>query len=103
MPMSLLNTLTVCISESSSFSLFASELSQVKMWLEVNKLTLNIDKTNFIIFKSPQRSLPETVSIKIGKFPIKRTCYIKFLGALLDENLPWKYHLTELSKTLART
>ena len=79
------------------------ELKKVKMWLEVNKLLLNIDKTNFIILKSPQHFSPETVSIKIGKFPIKPTCYVKFLGVLLDENLSWKYHLTELSKKLART
>ena len=79
------------------------EMKKVKMWLEVNKLSLNIDKTNFKIFKSPQRSLPKNFSIKIGKFPIKRTCYVKFLGVLLDENLSWKYHLTELSKKLART
>ena len=75
----------------------------MKMRLEVNKLSLNIDKTNFIILKSPQRSLPETVSIKTGKFPIMRNCYVKFLGVLLDENLSWKYHIAELSKKLART
>ena len=94
-----------CESESPDQlqSLVNRELKKVKMWLEVNKLPLNIDKTNFIIFKSPQHPLPETVSIKIGKFPIKRTCYVKFLGVLLDENLSWKYHLTELSKKLART
>ena len=34
---------------------------------------------------------------------MKQTCYVKFLGVLLDENLSWKYHLTELSKKLART
>ena len=32
------------------------ELKKVKMWLDVNKLSLNIDKTNFIIFKSPSTS-----------------------------------------------
>ena len=79
------------------------ELKKVKMWLDVNKLSLNIDKTNFIIFKSPQHSSPETICIKIEKFPIKQTHYVKFLGVLLDENLSWKYHLTELSKKLART
>ena len=84
-------------------SVVNKELRKVKMWLEVNKLSLNIDKTNFIIFKSPQHSSSETVSIKIGKFPIKQTRYVKFLGVLLDENLSWKYHLTELSKKLART
>ena len=56
-----------------------------------------------IIFKSPQHSSPENVSIKIGKLPIKQTFYVQFLGVLLDENLAWKYHFTELSKKLART
>ena len=70
------------------------------MWLDVNKLSLNIDKTNFTIFKSPQHPLAEAVSIKIGNLPIRKTCYVKFLGVLLDENLSWKYHLTELSKNL---
>ena len=28
---------------------------------------------------------------------------VKFLGLLLDENLSWKHHLSELSKKLART
>ena len=75
----------------------------MKTWLDVNKLSLNIDKTNFIIFRSPQHSFSEIVCIKFGKFPIKQTSYVKFLGVLLDENLSWKYHLTELSKKLART
>ena len=74
-----------------------------KMWLDVNKLALNIDKTKFVIFKSSQHSSPVTVSIKIGNLPIRKACYIKFLDVLLDENLSWKYHLTELSKKLART
>ena len=79
------------------------ELIKVKMWLDINKLSLNIDKTNFIILKSPQHSSSEIINIKIGNFPVKKTCYVKFLGVLLDENLSWKYHLTELSKKLART
>ena len=79
------------------------ELIKVKMWLDINKLSLNIDKTNFIIFKSPQHSSSEIINIKIGNLPVKKTCYVKFLGVLLDENLSWKYHLTELSKKLART
>ena len=29
--------------------------------------------------------------------------HVKFLGLLLDENLSWKHHLSELSKKLART
>ena len=82
---------------------YREELKKVKEWLDVNKLSLNIDKTNFIIFKSPQHSSLETVNIKIGNQPVKQSRYVKFLGVLLDENLSWKYHLSELSKKLART
>ena len=33
-------------------SVVNKEWQKVKMWLDINKLSLNIDKTNFIIFKS---------------------------------------------------
>ncbi len=79
------------------------ELKKVKKWLDSNKLALNIDKTHFVIFHSPQNSLNKTVNIKIGKQHVKQAKYVKFLGLLLDENLSWKYHLSELSKKLART
>ena len=75
----------------------------MKIWLVFIKLSLNVDKTNFIIFQSPQHSITEAVNIKSGNLPIRKVCYIKFLGVLLDENLSWKYHLTDLSKKLART
>ena len=79
------------------------ESKNVKQRLDVNKLSLNINKTNFIVFKPPQHLPSETVNIKIGNHHVKQTCYIKFLGVLLDENISWKYHLIELSKKLART
>ena len=80
-----------------------NELKKVKVWFDVNKLSLNSDKTNYTIFKSPQHSSSEIVSVNIGCFTIKRTSYVISLGVLLDESLSWKYHLTELSKKLART
>ena len=33
------------------------ELKKVKKWLDANQLTLNIDKTNFVIFHSLQKKL----------------------------------------------
>ena len=59
----------------------------MRIWLDVNKLSFDIDKTNFINFKFPQHSSPESISVKIGKLTIKQTCVVKFLGVLLDENL----------------
>ena len=79
------------------------ELRLVKKWLDANKLSLNIDKTNYIIFHSSSSNVPSGSGIKIGKKQIKRVKFVKFLGILLDEHLCWKYHLSELSKKLART
>ena len=79
------------------------ELKHVKKWLDANKLALNADKTNFVIFHSPQNSLNDTVIIKFGNQYVKQAKNVKFLGLLLDENLSWKYHLSKLNKKLSRT
>ena len=79
------------------------ELQKVKSWLEVNKLSLNIDKTNYVVFHSPKKKLSDSFGIKLGKKPVSRTCYVKFLGVLMDENLSWKYHISELIKKLSRS
>ena len=80
-----------------------TELKYVKQWLDANKLSLNINKTNYMFFHSPGATLPVNAAIKIGNRFISRVKYMKFLGLLLDEHLCWKYHLSQLSKKLSRT
>ena len=88
---------------SNLTKIVTKELRFVKKWLDANKLSLNIAKTNYIIFHSSSVNVPSDFNIKIGKKHIKRVKFVKFLGLLLDEHLSWKYHLNELSKKLART
>ncbi len=79
------------------------ELKKVKLWLDSNKLSLNVDKTHFVLFHSPRKKLTHPCNLKVGKQNIKRTQYVKFLGVLMDEHLSWKIHTTELCKKLSRT
>ena len=79
-----------------------NELKYVTRWLDANKLSLNIGKTNYIIFYSSADSIPLNIAIKFGKKHIAKVKYIKFLGVLLDEHLTWRYHIADLSKKLAR-
>ncbi len=79
------------------------ELNKVQSWLDCNKLALNIDKTNFVLFHSPRKKLPDLINIKFGRKNISRSKYVKFLWILLDEHLTWKYHITELHKKLTTT
>ena len=79
------------------------ELNKVKKWLDANQLALNIDKTNFVIFHSSQKKIAEQTIIKFLKKKIQWKISVKFLDILLDSNLRWKSHITELSKNLSRT
>ena len=79
------------------------ELKKVKKWLDANQLALNIEKTNFVIFHSPQRKIDDNIVIKFMRKKISRKTSVKFLGILLDAHLSWKQQITELLKKLART
>ena len=74
----------------------------LKKWLESNRLVLNIDKTNFVLFHSSGKKLTEFITIKIEKKKIRQENHVCFLGVLLDSTLSWKTHIAELSKKLSR-
>ena len=79
------------------------ELRHVKKWLEANKLALNIENTNFVVFRSLAKKLSEPIILKFGRKKITCANHVKFLGVLLDETLSWRSHLVELSRKLARS
>ena len=76
------------------------ELKKVKKWLDANRLSLNISKTNYVIFHSQPKRINEFIRIKLGSKPLNRAEYIKCLGILVDLTLSWKPQITELSKNL---
>ena len=43
------------------------ELKKVKKWLDANRLALNNDKTNFVVFRPPRIKIPEPVTIRFGR------------------------------------
>ena len=79
-----------------------NELRKLYTWLSVNRLSLNIDKTNFVIFHPFNKPLKYNVTIKIHKKAISEKKAIKYLGVLIDSTLSWKEHVSYLSKKLSR-
>ena len=65
----------------------SKELEKVKLWVDSKKFTLNVGKTNCVLFHSPQQELSGNFKLKIGNQEIQRTNYVKFLGVLMDEHL----------------
>ena len=53
----------------------------------INKLSVNIDQTNYIIFRPKQKSIALNMSVLFDTKPLKRVNVVKFLGISIDENL----------------
>lgn len=79
-------------------------LSKIKNWLDSFKLTLNVDKTNYIAFSLTSANRPNFNTIKINGFDkeIKEVEFIKYLGVIIDQHLKWKHHITRLTNNLRK-
>ena len=64
----------------SQESIINSELSYVKSWLNTNKLSLNIGKSNFVLFHPPQKKVNTSVKLYINDIPLEEKSHIKYLG-----------------------
>ena len=78
------------------------ELDKVSQWLFANKLSLNIEKTSFVVFHSPQRRIAHKLNLNISNMSVKSDNHVKYLGLIFDSNLNWKPYLHELSKKISR-
>ena len=78
-----------------------NELEKITTWLCTNKLSLNIKKTHFLIFKSKRKKTQE-VSIKIIEQSIEQVKYTKFPGLFFDGELSWKYHIDEVTNKISK-
>ena len=56
------------------------ELKMVNKWLYANKLSLNIEKTSFVIFHSYQKKINHTINLKIANTPIRQDTSVRYLG-----------------------
>ena len=65
-----------------------AELEKINIWMKINKLSVNIGKTNYIIFRPKQKPIALNItSVLFDTKPLKRVRVVKFLGISIDENL----------------
>ena len=60
-----------------------TELDKLNTWFIINKLSLNVSKTNYIIFGN--RKVHSDLDIKIPNDKITRVSETKFIGVWIDE------------------
>ena len=59
--------------------------------MRANKLSVNIKKTDYIVFKSKQKRINTDLSLSFNDQLLKKEHVVKFLGVYIDENLSWSY------------
>ena len=65
-----------------------SEMSKLKLWLDRNKLSLNLSKTRMILFGNHRTNMK--LEILVDEINIERVNEIKFLGVMIDDKISWK-------------
>ena len=74
------------------------ELNFVYEWLCLNKLSLNIKKTKFMIFHHRQRNIESIIpNLSINGHVIERVRDFNFLGLTFDEHMTWDSHINNAS------
>ena len=61
------------------------ELDKLNRWFRANKLSLNVSKTNFMIFSN--KKCDDNYSVSINGMEITRVYVTKFLGVYMDSQL----------------
>ena len=76
------------------------DLKNIAMWLRDNKISLNANKTELVLFRSKNRKITKTMNFRISGQKIKMLSKIKYLGLLLHGNLYFKYDLDTIKLKL---
>ena len=80
-----------------------TEITKIYQWFLANKLFINYEKTNYVIFKTRNKHIDDSaIQIRIANKVIKQANQVRFLGVILDENMAWKYHIDYICKKISR-
>ena len=77
------------------------ELDKLCKWFQVNKLSLNTPKTNFMVFTDT--SCDDTYTVCMNGLNLSRVFVTKFLGVHnMDSKLDWKDHINIVRNKIAK-
>src|ERR1043165_4473680 len=81
-----------------------NELISIAEWFSANRLSLNLEKTNFILFRSHKKICPpsDSLLLSINGTLISQVSSSKFLGVYIDQHLTWNDHIKNISAKVAK-
>ena len=83
------------------FDVLNIELAALLEWLNANKLTLNVDKTFYMLFHR-RRIKTDNLKLTIGQGTLKQTSQCKYLGLIIDNKLNWAAHIAHVKSKISK-
>ena len=96
--------ISLSISEMStkpSIDTINTELNNYINWLRLNALSLNENKTKYMIFSTPSKTI-DPVPIKLNGKQIEHVHKFDFLGVTIDKHLKWNSHIDKISSKISK-
>ena len=79
------------------------DLRNINEWLRANRIALNTNKTEIIMFRTPRKALTRKMNFRVSGQKIVPKQSVKNLGLIIDEFLHWKTYFTILRAKLERS
>ena len=83
-----------------------NEIDKLNHWFTVNRLAVNVTKTNYVLFTTLQKEkhlqLEDRHTLAFESLDLTIKSEVKFLGITLDKHLSFKSHLKNLTAKLSK-
>ena len=77
------------------------ELSNIASWQQINKLSLNVNKNQYMVVTRKLNRIEEIV-LRVEGQTIERVTQTKFVGLIIDEKLTWRNHVHYIPTKIAK-
>ena len=78
------------------------DINLANEWIRANKLSLNVSKTEIIVFKRKNKNITKYLNFPMSGQKIKLNKQVEYFGVILQDDLYWNSHLFNLEKKLSR-
>ena len=99
---SLVSTLGSFTNNPNTEHMINTELHNIAEWLKLNRVSLNINKTKYMIFQMPNKKVV-VPTLTIDGVNIERVQHFNFSGLLLGTHLNWHKHIEKIANKCSRT
>lgn len=79
------------------------ELIKIANWTKINKLSLNTQKTKYIVFTRPRTQITIASQLRLNNDMISQLKEVKFLGVFIDNKLRWNIHISHICKKISKS